>query len=358
MPLASLLARHRTSAACATVLLAPRRPSLAPEVKLGRPPNGCDYVGLDSAGRTLCFTAASKDVRDVLRLPRSALRVGGGVALRCDLLDCQAYCLHASVLPILHARPAYTSVKRDLLPYLVRRQFDALPYATPPLAPPSTPDGELGPMPSAPPGTPITPACAGGAGASGLASFKSSSSAALFSVLPEGDGAPGPAPGVRRMVAVLLAEPGAYCARCDSLRAYLEINRELASPGEGGHLTALPLDAGAYLAAGVELGAKAAVGAGCVVGWGSRLGDRVTLKRSVVGRRVRAGAGSKLVNCVVHDDCVLEEGAQLQGCVLGRGVTVGAGASLRDCQVAPGAHIAAGVEHRNEQLGGGRTARP
>ena len=299
MPLASLLARHRTSAAAATVLLAPRRASLAPEVKVGRPPAGVDYIGLDASHTQLCFVGASKDVREVLRLPRATLRAAGDVSLHTDLLDAQAYVLHASVLPILAAKPAFTSVKRDLLPYLVRRQFDARPYAAPvaSTAPcdagdvqPPTPDGQ--PRLSATGGTAI-----GGPIGGPL----------VLSAAPGvGSGSPGPAPGISRKVGVYLADASAYVVRVDSLRAYLEINRELASPADAAHLTGLTLSKhDNYLGREVEIGAKSAVGSACIVGWGSKLGDKCTMKRSVMGRRCRTGSGVKIVNSVVHDGALV-----------------------------------------------------
>jgi translation initiation factor eIF-2B subunit gamma len=152
-------------------------------------------------------------------------------------------------------------------------------------------------------------------------------------------------------VSVLLAAPGAYVARCDSPKAYLELNRELASATEGGHLTGFTLSRhDNYLQPALELGAKAVIGPGCVVGYGARLGDRASVKRSVLGRRVRLAAAVKIVNSVLHEEAALEEGAAVTGCVIGRGATVGAKANLRDCHVAPGAVVAAGSEHRNETL--------
>ena len=274
VPLASLLARHRTSAAAATVLIAPRRASLAPEVKQGRAPAGVDYVGLDATRTQLCFAAASKDVRDVLRLPRASLRAAGAVSLHTDLLDAQAYVLHSSVLPVLAAKPGFTSVRRDLLPYLVRRQFDTRPYA----------------------------ACAPTDPAEPLAHAHASGPLVLSAAPGCGAGGPGPAPGIQRKVGVFLADSSAYCVRVDSLRAYLEVNRELASPADAGHLTGLSLSKHEnYLGREVEIGAKSAVGFACIVGWGSKLGDKCTMKRSVMGRRCRTGSGVKIVNSVIHD---------------------------------------------------------
>jgi NDP-sugar pyrophosphorylase family protein len=288
-----LLARHRTSAAAATVLLAPRRASLAPEVKLGRPPAGVDYIGLDASRTQLCFTAASKDVREVLRLPRATLRAAGDVSLHTDLLDAQAYVLHASVLPVLAAKPAFASVKRDLLPYLVRRQFDTRPYAVPPAAPC---DADAADAEPATPGERESTAVASGG------ATLSDGPLVLAAAPGVGAGGPGPAPGILRKVGVFLADASAYVVRVDSLRAYLEVNRELASPADGAHLTGLVLSKhDNFLGREVEIGAKSAVGSACIVGWGAKLGDKCTMKRSVMGRRCRTGSSVKIVNSVIHD---------------------------------------------------------
>ena len=316
------------------MLLSPRRPSLAPEVKPGKPPQGVDYVGLDSTKQHLCFCAASKDVRDTLRLQRAMLRQCGDVCVHTDLVDVQAYVFHASVLDVLAAKPAFSSLRRDLLPYLVRKQFE-LPRATAGQAVPATPTASSRPESTAQPSTPATPPP------------RPSPAPPLP---PPGPFSTAEADGERR-VSVLLAEPGAYVARCDSLRAYLEINRELASPTEAGHLHGFQATRHEnFLGHAVELGGKAVVGPGCIVGFASRVGDKASVKRSVVGRRCRLGSGVKVVNSVLHDDVTLEEGATVAGSVLGKGAVVQAGASLRDCQVSPGFVIAAGSEHRNVSL--------
>ena len=387
MPLGTLLARHRTSEAVATVLLAPRRASLSPEPgKPGKAPPGVDYVGLDASQAVLCFAAAGKDVKDSLQLPRVVLRAVGDVTLHTGLVDVQAYLFSvAAVVQLLEAKPGFTSLRRDVLPYLVRKQFEVQPRqpamgprtdslggmdgaapagdgATPPdrlaggaqtqllaasqpaalipggIAPtvvtPPTPDAASGPSPGSP--------------AAGLARQSSGLRRAMGSVDGLSDGILG---GVRYTVGVMLAPDSAFCCRVDSLRAYLELNRDLALP-EAAHITGLPLNKAYdnFLHPQVELGAKAVVGSGCIVGFGTKLGDKATLKRSIMGRRCRVGTGAKVSNCVVHDDVTIADGAHIQGSVVGCGAVLGAGCVLRDCHVASGAAVAPGADHKNEQL--------
>jgi translation initiation factor eIF-2B subunit gamma len=389
MPLGTLLARHRTSEAVATVLLASRRASLSPEPgKPGKAPPGVDYVGLDASQAVLCFCAAGKDVKDSLQLPRAVLRAVGDVTLHTSLVDVQAYMF--SVAPVvqhllLEAKPGFTSLRRDVLPYLVRKQFEAqgprmsmgqrtdsqggldggapagdsgapaerlaggaqtqLLAASQPAA---LIPGGIAPTVATPPTPDATTPPAGGA-AAGLARQSSLGlRRAAGSVDGLSDGILG---GVSSTVGVMLAPDSAFCCRVDSLRAYLELNRDLALP-EAAHITGLPLNKAYdnFLHPQVELGAKAVVGSGCIVGFGTKLGDKATLKRSIMGRRCRVGTGAKVSNCVVHDDVTIADGAHIQGSVVGQGAVLGTGCVLRDCHVASGAAVAAGADHKNEQL--------
>ncbi len=45
---------------------------------------------------------------------------------------------------------------------------------------------------------------------------------------------------------------------------------------------------------GVKLGAKTTVGAGCIIGPGSAVGDKGSVKRSVVGSDCRIGSNAKV----------------------------------------------------------------
>ena len=319
-PLSALLAKHRGSGAAATVLLAPRRPGLAPERKAGRPPPGVDYIGLDASGSRLCFASCSEDAGETLRLPRAAASAAAPLTVHTELADCGAYALHATALAALAARPNFTSLRRALLPHLVRRQFSA---STAPAA--FAADGD---------------ADGGGGGGGGA-----------------GDGGSGAGDATDpRLVAVYILPPTVFAMRVDSLKAYAEANRELASPGGEGaaRLHGLPLHTthDNYVSRDCEIGAKSAVGPGCVVGPGVRLAEKVSIKRSVIGSRCRLGAGARVTSTVVHEDVAIGEGAQLSGCVVGARASVGAGAALRDCTVAPGAVVAPGAEMRTASLAG------
>lgn len=70
------------------------------------------------------------------------------------------------------------------------------------------------------------------------------------------------------------------------------------------------------MAEGVTLGHKAVVGGGSLVGARTRLGDRSSVKRSVLGQGCSLGANVKVDKCVIMDGATVGDGAQLHSCIV------------------------------------------
>ena len=66
----------------------------------------------------------------------------------------------------------------------------------------------------------------------------------------------------------------------------------------------------------VQLGSKATVSAGCVVGKGTVLGDKSSVKRSIIGATCKLGNGVKIVSSIVMDDVIIEEGSHIQNSII------------------------------------------
>lgn len=66
----------------------------------------------------------------------------------------------------------------------------------------------------------------------------------------------------------------------------------------------------------VQLGSKATVSAGCIVGKGSVLGDRCSVKRSIIGSTCKLGNSVKIVSSIVMDDVIVEEGSHIQNSII------------------------------------------
>ena len=105
-----------------------------------------------------------------------------------------------------------------------------------------------------------------------------------------------------------------------------------------------------FVAGSVVIGARATVGPGCIVNEDASLGEKCSVKRSVVGEGASIGSGAKLINSVVMPRAVVEDGCVVQGCVVGPRAVVGAGTSLRECLVAAEYEVDEGEDFRGETL--------
>ena len=74
---------------------------------------------------------------------------------------------------------------------------------------------------------------------------------------------------------------------------------------------------GVKVAASAEISPKSQVGNDSLFGESSRLGERSSVKKSVVGNCCTLGNNVKIVNCIVMDGAVIEDGCKLDGCIVG-----------------------------------------
>ncbi|GAA5964035.1 hypothetical protein JCM8115_000877 [Rhodotorula mucilaginosa] len=80
------------------------------------------------------------------------------------------------------------------------------------------------------------------------------------------------------------------------------------------------------------------------------LGEKVGLKRCIVGKNTRVGKGSKLTNCVVMENVVIGENVKLDNCVVSNGVQIRDRASLKDCEIGRDVIVDFDSQLKGEQL--------
>ena len=71
-----------------------------------------------------------------------------------------------------------------------------------------------------------------------------------------------------------------------------------------------------FLHESAVLGNKTTVAAGCMVGRSTRLGDKCSVKRSVIGPHCTLGHNVRVLNSVVMEGCTLEDGCHVQNSLL------------------------------------------
>ncbi|KAI8057777.1 nucleotide-diphospho-sugar transferase [Syncephalis plumigaleata] len=118
--------------------------------------------------------------------------------------------------------------------------------------------------------------------------------------------------------------------RANTISAYSELNRHMTRIYAAHH-------GAARVHASAEVDAKTQVGPDSLVGEGTRVDERCSVKRSVIGAHCQIGKNVKIVNSILMDNVSLGDNVKLDGCVVCQNGKVLERASLKDCTV--GAHV-------------------
>ncbi|GLU18957.1 hypothetical protein SLE2022_352310 [Rubroshorea leprosula] len=340
VPPGAVAAAHRRHSAVVTAMLcsAPvsgplESGSVGGKDKIKKP-GRYDIIGLDPTKQFLLYIATGGEIEKGTRIQKSILRPAGLVEIRSDLMDAHMYAFKRSVLQdVLDRKDAFQSLKQDVLPYLVRSQLqsEALPKGAPLVEENgnekvSTQNNQA--MVSRILANASTP------------SFHES-----YALGPNGS------PSVRRThkCGAYIASNSKYCVRLNSIQAFMDINRDVI--GEANHLSGYSFSAhNNIIHPSAELGSKTTVGPHCMLGEGSQMGDKCSVKRSVIGRHCRIGSNVKIVNSVVMNHVTIADGCSIQGSVICSNVQLQERVSLRDCQVGAGFVVTAGSEYKGESL--------
>mmetsp|Transcript_43316 Transcript_43316/g.138328 ORF Transcript_43316/g.138328 Transcript_43316/m.138328 type:complete len:183 (-) Transcript_43316:186-734(-) len=145
-----------------------------------------------------------------------------------------------------------------------------------------------------------------------------------------------------------VAEEPALACRINTVASLLETAREVAA--KPGLMGAEPSRFDNYLHETASLGSKSTVGAACVVGAGVKLGDKSSVKRSVIGYGCQIGNSCKIVNCVIMANVTIEDGAHLSHSVVCSHSIVRTRATIRDCTIGPGNVVGADEDIKGETM--------
>ncbi|KAG6333563.1 hypothetical protein ID866_5525 [Astraeus odoratus] len=132
------------------------------------------------------------------------------------------------------------------------------------------------------------------------------------------------------------------CFRTNNLPAYLEANRHFI--GDVPYI--LPSDPQRRSL----IDAKALISSDSMVGDFTRVDERATIKRSIIGKHCIISKTVKIVGCILLDHCVIAEGAKLEGSILGKNTTVGRMAELVRCVTQGGYEVKENESYQNEKL--------
>ncbi|KAL7419109.1 Translation initiation factor eIF-2B subunit gamma [Cryptotrichosporon argae] len=410
LPLASILDKHRTSpdAVLTAVFYEPVEAVKDGAEKI--------LVGTDRATDELLLVKDVEGMEDDLELRMELVRTHPSLSLTTRLLDAHIYVFRRTVLDLLaQRRPRdLDSVREQVVPWLVKGAWQEglgqkwAPILNPPKrdplaaalaastsARPGWSDLLAGPGSPASQHTPARRSDSASSSSSASTSAASAPSAGdelvkfkaglvpeplrrrrrepagwtckVIVVKPEPVAAPEPAKDKGGKAAPEKAAEPDHLIRANSLAGYWELNRRalrLAAQGLAGASAApQPGTPGVAPGGGAQdelapplISASAQISPDSLLGEGTRVGERASIKKCVVGRHCVIGRGAKITGCVLWDFVVVEENARIENSILCANVRVGDRAQIKDCEFGTGFEALAGASLKGERLVAGQEA--
>ncbi|CAI9106049.1 OLC1v1005107C3 [Oldenlandia corymbosa var. corymbosa] len=295
---------------------------------------GChNIIGLDPSKQFLLHVAAGLEVEKDVRVQKSILRAVGQMEIRTDLMDAHMYAFKRSILQeVLNHKETFHSLRRDVLPYLVKSQLRSeFPLN-------GVQGDENGNHQDTSQESKILLSQL-------LANASTPSFHELYALGPNGS----PIARKTHKCCVYIASKTNYCVRLNSIQSFCDINRDVI--GDASHLSGCSFSAqNNIIHPSAVLGSKTTVGPQCMLGEGSQMGDKCSVKKSVIGRHCRIGSNVKIVNSVVMNHVTIGDGCSIQGAVICSNVQLQDRVVLKDCQVGAGFVVTAGSEYKGESL--------
>nr|XP_057922421.1 translation initiation factor eIF-2B subunit gamma isoform X2 [Doryrhamphus excisus] len=289
-----------------------------------------DFVGVDHSGKRLLFMANEVDLEDGLSIRKSILKKHPRMLIKTGLVDAHLYCMKKAVVDFLTDNKSISSVRGELVPYLVRKQFSKTRCS-----PKSKDDTEEQSQKKSDSST-------------NNELLISSRDDPLLQLAQErscwndhrGDMSEAYHGGKLRCYVHIMDQ--GLCYRVNTLAAYIEANRlvpKLLFDEPAVHPSAV-------ISERCQIGSDSMIGALC------QIADKTSIKRSTIGSSTTIKEKVKVTNSIIMYGVTIEEGCNIQGSVICSNAVIGRGSDLKYCLVGNGQRIEPGAERTNEVIVG------
>ncbi|KHN75896.1 putative translation initiation factor eIF-2B subunit gamma [Toxocara canis] len=318
MSLAPLLTVHRSQNSSLTCVLAENvvtGPIPGPKIKRSK---GRDFVALSEKNQLL-FLGSEEDFDDTIPVNAYLFSKFRNVHLSAKYNDCHVYLMKRWIMDVIKQQRTFSSVKADLIPYLLEKQYTTLDAE---MVPHVKPDKfvELANQFSF--GTPITAAV----------------------------------PQLRCFAYIVTPENGSIIAHVNNIGAYFEVNKAILRfltckfcdsfpPSQKINQNGVATVSESYISKTVRF-VDGRTGEGAAV---SRT-DKPIIKRSVLGAGCEVGLHAKITNSLIMDSCVIGAGAQITNTIVCSGVEIEEGAEITSSIVTNRQKISANANIQNELI--------
>ncbi|XP_051855845.1 translation initiation factor eIF-2B subunit gamma [Antechinus flavipes] len=290
-----------------------------------------DFIGVDTTGKRLLFMANEADLDEELIIKASVLQRHPRIHFQTGLVDAHLYCLKKYVVDFLVENRSITSIRSELIPYLVRKQFSS------PSSLPERMEKEQSPekkdqksidiysfvkdhdLLTVDPHNTYWKDCQG----EGQEGFARSRVSCYVHVMKEG-----------------------VCSRVNTLGLYIEANKQIPK------LLPVLCPEEALLHPSAQISDQAMVGVDSIIGPSVQVGEKTSIKHSVIGSSCLLRDRVKITNSLLMNSVIIEEGCSIQGSVICNNAVIEKGADIKDCLVGSGQRIEAKAKRVNEVIVG------
>ncbi|XP_041848896.1 translation initiation factor eIF-2B subunit gamma [Melanotaenia boesemani] len=288
-----------------------------------------DFVGVDHSGKRLLFMASEADLEDGLSVRKSIMKKHPRMHIKTGLVDAHLYCLKKAVVDFLAENKSISSIRGELVPYLVRKQF---PKTTSDQKMRDDSEDQTQKMND---------------GSTNHELFVSSQDECLLLLAQKrscwndhhGDMSEAYHGGKLRCYVHIMDQ--GLCYRVNTLAAYIEANRLAPKLFEEP-----AVHPSADISERCQMGSDSIIGAQC------HIADKTSIKRSTIGSATTVKEKVKVANSIIMHGVTIEEGCNIQGSVICSNAVIGRGADLKYCLVGNGQRIEPEAERTNEVIVG------
>lgn len=292
-----------------------------------------DFIGFDEKGNRVLFMTTEADLADLdddkIKFRRSLFKKHPSMNIRSNLTDCHLYLMKKWVIQYLADNKQISSIRGELIPHLVKKQFskrrkkEELPNPNESVISQEVKtdihsyiqeNGMLQQIQD-------------------MSAWRDHSGD--MEDCYHGDKIRCYAYTVTGALCVRTNTVGSYCETSRQVQRYLQtVNKDMPNV----HPTA-------------TLKGKPQIGNDCLVGESAAVGDKVSVKRSVIGRHCTIADKNKIINSVLMDHAHIAEGCTVQNCIIGADAHIGEKCELKDCIVGSGHNVSANSKYSNEAIG-------
>ncbi|GAB1288798.1 Eukaryotic translation initiation factor 2B, subunit 3 [Apodemus speciosus] len=321
-----------------------------------------DFIGVDSTGKRLLFMANEADLDEELVIKGSILQKHPRIHFHTGLVDAHLYCLKKYVVDFLMENRSITSIRSELIPYLVRKQFSSASSQQrqedkeEDLKKKELKSLDIYSFIKNDSTLALTPydACWNAFRGDKWEDLSRSQVRCYVHIMKEG-----------------------LCSRVSTLGLYMEANRQVPK------LLSVLCPEESMIHPSAQIANKHLVGADSLIGPDAQVGEKSSIKRSVIGSSCVIRDRVTISNCLLMNSVTVEEGYGLQrpceqwagylpkvlraremlrttlgksssihGSVICNNAVIETGAEIKDCLIGSGQRIEAKAKRMNEVIVG------